>query len=57
MYRLREIEWRLDHSAFRRGWPPSCAEQQLRALHLQLAKYHPVLNNFPKEGFTTQLRN
>ena len=37
------------------GISRSVAEQQLQALHLQLAKITPA--NFPKEGFTTALRN
>jgi putative ABC transport system permease protein len=37
------------------GVSARAAEEQLHALHLQLAKAHP--DNFPKNGFTTRLRN
>ena len=39
----------------RAGVTPSVAEQQLHAIHMELAKAHPA--DFPKEGFTTVLRN
>jgi putative ABC transport system permease protein len=51
---------RQDHSLFaiarlRPGVSPKVAEQQLHALHLELAKAHP--KDFPQEGFTTVLNN
>jgi predicted permease len=39
----------------RPGISQAVAEQQLQALHLELAKARPA--DFPKEGFTTVLRN
>jgi putative ABC transport system permease protein len=39
----------------RQGVSPQAAEQQLQALHLELAKAHPA--DYPKTGFTTVLHN
>ena len=39
----------------RAGVSPNVAEQQLHALHTELAKARPA--DYPKEGFTTVLRN
>ena len=37
------------------GVPAAAAEQQLHALYVRLAQAHP--NDFPKNGFSTRLRN
>ena len=51
----REVRPIFPIARLRAGITPSVAEQQLHALHMELAKAHPA--DFPKEGFTTVLRN